>query len=103
MGHFQDEMGRLKSAMGMGFWIFLLAWLGVWMARKGWWMMGHDWVWTGLGMALLGVLICVMSLRGIWLVLMLLLGRTNPRLARRDFRNTLSNFVMFAKSGMWKE
>jgi hypothetical protein len=103
MSHFGDEMARLKSAVGMGFWIAVLVALGIWMAGKGWWLIGHGTVWIGLVLGLVGVLVCVMCARGVWLVVMLLAGYTTPRLARRDFRNTLSNFVMFARSGVWKD
>lgn len=103
MGHFADEMARLKSALGMGFWIGLLVWFGVWASMKGWWLLGHGYPWWGLGIGLLGVLVCIMSVKGVWVVFRLLMGHTTPRLARRDFRNTLSNFVMFARSGVWKD
>lgn len=96
-------LAQVWGAAVMGFWIFLMVAGALWLMRKGWWMMGHDWVFTGLAVAIVGVLLLVVCLRGAWLVLMLLAGRTTGRLARRDFRNSVADLLMFAKTGLWKE
>lgn len=94
---------RLWAAIVMGFWIALFVWGAWWLLQRGWWMMGHDWVLTGLAVVLIGGLMLGVCARGVMLVLSLLAGRTTPRLARRDFRNSLADFLMFMKTGLWKE
>lgn len=96
-------LAQVWGAAVMGFWIFLMTLGAVWLVRKGWWMMGHDWVFTGLAVLLLGVLLFAVCLRGVWLVLVLLAGRTTGRLARRDFRNSVADLLMFVKTGLWRE
>lgn len=94
---------RFWAAIIMGFWIGLLTWTAWWLMRTGWWMMGIDWVFIGLAVALLGLLVMAVCGRGIGLVLKLLAGKTTPRLAKRDFRNSLADLLMFMKTGLWKE
>lgn len=96
-------VGQILSAAVMGLWIALMAFMAAWMVRKGWWMIGHEWVFTGAALAALGVLWLGVCLRGAWLVLMVLAGRTSGRLARRDFRNSVANMLMFARAGVWKD
>lgn len=96
-------MKRIGTAIWMGLWITLMVWGAWWLVREGWWMMQRDWIFTGFAVILVGLLIMVVSGRGIMLVLALLAGQTTPRLAKRDFRNSLANLAMFAKTGLWKE
>lgn len=95
-------VARIWAAFWMCFWIGLMLWGVLWLEGEGRWLMGHNWPFTGLAIALAGLVITVVCGRGLWLVLMLLSGRTSVRLARRDFRNSLANLVMFAKTGLWK-
>jgi len=87
----------------MLFWSAMLAWAayGVW--KGGWWIATHNWPLTGLVVVGLALVPLVSALHAAWLALLILLGRTSPRLARRRFRNGLSDVIMYAKTGLWKE
>ncbi|PZP40314.1 MAG: hypothetical protein DI585_01175 [Pseudomonas fluorescens] len=96
-------VSRFFSALGMAFWVGLLTWFGWWLVAQAWYLMGHGWPLMGIALMVLALFLLLMCVRGVWLVLMLLAGYTTPNLARRDFRNTLANFLMVVKAGSWKE
>ena len=96
-------LSQIWNSAVMALWIGLLAWGAWWMASKGWHLMGRDWVFTGFAMIVVAGLLVLVSVRGSWLVMMLLAGRTTSRLARRDFRDSVADLLMVAKTGLWKE
>lgn len=96
-------MRRLVSALGMCFWVGLLAIAAWWVVCKGWWMMGHHWELSGLLVVIAGLLMMGVAANGILLIGAVVSGRTTARLAKRDFRNSLANLIMFARTGLWKE
>lgn len=87
----------------MLFWSAMLAWAayGVW--HGGWWVATHKWELTGLLIVALAVIPLISALHGTWLAVLILTGRSSPRMARRRFRNGLADVVMYAKTGLWKE
>lgn len=87
----------------MAFWLCVMVWGAMWLLREGWWLIKIGWFFSGVGVILVGCVVVGVSVRGAWIVLTLLAGRTTPRLARRDFRDSVANLVMFAKTGFWKE
>lgn len=104
MGKHTERTGRL----------FMAIWLGVFSLVFSYF--GFIWVrWSLQELAaehnirLAAVWFCVscvllwLAFQGLMIVINLLRGRTSPRLAKRDFRNNLSNILMGAKTGMWKE
>jgi hypothetical protein len=96
-------MRRAVSAFGMMFWVGILALAAWWVVCTGWWLMGHHWELSGLAMCLAGLLMMGVAANGILLVISVLCGRTTARLAKRDFRNSMANLIMFARTGLWKE
>ena len=96
-------MRRLISVFGMMVWVGLLAFAAWWVVCRGWWLMGHRWELTGLAVTIAGLVMMGMVAHGILLVMSVLSGRTTARLAKRDFRNSLANMIMFARTGLWKE
>jgi hypothetical protein len=97
---------RAVKHPGASLWLLCLALAwgagSVWCVGEGWHMMRAGWIWLGLIVALLGIFWLVLAGRGFWIVGQLASGRISPRLARREFRNTLSNMFMLVKGGVWK-
>ena len=94
---------RVSSAFGMMFWVAVTAVLAWWVVCSGWWMMGHHWELSGLAVTIVGLVLMGMAANGILLIINVLTGRTTARLAKRDFRDSVANFIMFARTGLWKE
>ena len=96
-------LSQIWNACVMAFWLCAMVWFALWVVRQGWALIAHGWFFTGVGVILFGTVVVGVCIRGTWIVLILLAGRTTPRLARRDFRDSVANLLMFAKTGFWRE
>jgi hypothetical protein len=101
---------QFHARFGMGLWISILAtgfaFPGFWWLRDGVARLEtaeDNNLRVGLFLVAVSVFMLWVALRGYHIAISVLLGRTSPRLAQRDFRNILSNIAMGAKTGMWKE
>ena len=97
-------LARLVMSAWLGAWVVGIFWLAhklvVWTVAL--WV--QRWGFTGLALLVIAFLLVMLALRLTWPILLLLLGRETPRLARREFRDTISNALFFIKTGgLWKE
>lgn len=95
---------RLVMAAWLGAWVVGLFFLANQLVHWAVQLWGIRWGFTGLALIIIALLIVMLALRLCWPVLGLIFGWESPRLARRDFRDSIANAVFFIKTGgLWKE
>jgi|GEM_PF-5028846 len=94
-------MARALTALWLGGWGFIWAVVSYMLMEKGWHLMGHDWVWTGLFVTIGGALLWLFAVQVLLAAGLVALGRMSPRLARRNVRNIMANALMLIRGGSW--
>ena len=92
---------RLFTTLWLGGWGFLWAVVSYMMMDKGWYLMGHWWVWTGIFLTLGGVCVWLFAAQVLLMAAWVAMGRISPRLARRNVRNIVANTLMLVRGGGW--
>lgn len=92
-------MARLVLLVWFGVWIYVLVGGGHYLVHVALRMGQIGWSMTALLVLLLAFVCVLAGLRLLMLAVMLVLGLTTPRLARRDFRNSIANALFFIRTG----
>lgn len=99
-----EVFGRWLMAAWLGLWAAGCLYVGRWLVESALGLMRAQWNISGVAVMLVAFVVVILALRLMVPVAELLLGRTSPRLARRDFRDSIANMLFFVRSGgMWKE